>query len=115
MRLGINLRGDLVKLGDDELAAHFEKCLAYREWLGPRAGDGANRWLYKIGLGMPFGRGPFHARIFYRAMGLMYGGSWNGLNGRSLGDLFVLDCEIKDIVDELKRREHVAQRRRRAD
>ena len=104
MRLGINLRGDLAKLPDEELASHFEKCVAYREWLAPRAGDLANRWLYEVGLAMPFGRGPVHARIFYRLMGLLYGGSWNGLNGRSPGDLFVLDCEIKDIVDEMQRR-----------
>jgi len=110
VRLGINLRGDLAKLGDDELASQFEKCLAYREWLAPRAGDGASRALYQSGFAMPFGRGLLHARIFYRAMGLIYGGP---LNGRSPGDLYVLDCEIKDIRDELKRRLHVARRHRR--
>ena len=101
MRFGINLRGDLSKLSDDALTAHLEQSFAYREWLLSRAADGPNRWLYKTGLGMPFGRGPIHARILYRVMGLMYGGF---LNGRSLGDLYVLDCEIKDIMDELKRR-----------
>jgi len=101
VRFGINLRGDLAKLSDEALASHLEKSIADREELAPRAGDGANRWLYKTGAAMPFGRGPLHARIFYRVMGLMYGGP---LNGRSLGDLYVLDCEIKDIMDELKRR-----------
>lgn len=110
MRLGINLRGDLAKLQDDELTSHFETCITYREWLASRAGDRANRWLYKTGLAMPFGRGPLHARICYRIMGLLYGGSWNGLNGRSLGDLFVLDCEIKDILDEVKRCGHAGRR-----
>ncbi|RDJ30325.1 hypothetical protein DWF00_04165 [Bosea caraganae] len=56
---------------------------------------------------MPFGRGPFHARIFYRIMARMYG---LPLNGYSLGDLYLLDCEIKDIIGELKRREHIARR-----
>jgi hypothetical protein len=104
LRLGINLRGDLAKFQDDELASHFERCVTYREWLASHAGDRANRWFYESGLAMPFGRGPLHARVCYRLMGFLYGGSWNGLNGRSLGDLFVLDCEIKDIVDEMKRR-----------
>lgn len=109
VRLGINLRGDLAKLSDEELATQLENCIVYREWLSSRAADAPNRWLYKIGVGMPFGRGPLHARIFYRAMGFMYGGP---LNGRSLGDLYVLDCEIKDIMDELKRRADTARRHR---
>ncbi|KFC65015.1 hypothetical protein FG93_05038 [Bosea sp. LC85] len=109
MRLGFNLRGDLAKLGDDELADQLEKCIAYREWLASRAGDAPNRWLYKTGLAMPFGRGPLHARIFYRVMGLLYGGP---LKGRSLGDLYVVDCEVKDIMDELKRRVNAARRLR---
>jgi len=50
---------------------------------------------------MPFGRGPLHARIFYRAWGFLYGGPFTG---RSLGDLYVLDCEIKDLRDEARRR-----------
>ncbi|WID97435.1 hypothetical protein QO058_03965 [Bosea vestrisii] len=109
MRLGINLRGDLAKLSNEELASYLEKCIADREGLGSHAGYGANRWLYKTGAAMPFGRGPLHARIFYRVMGLMYGGP---LNGRSLGDLYVLDCEIKDIMDELKRRARATRRHR---
>ncbi len=109
MRFGINFRGDLAKLSDDALTAHLEQCFAYREWLSARAADGPNRWLYKAGFGMPFGRGPIHARIFYRVMGLLYGGL---LNGRSLGDLYVLDCEIKDIMDELKGRARSDQRHR---
>ncbi|MET3891094.1 hypothetical protein ABIE41_002170 [Bosea sp. OAE506] len=105
MRFGINLRGDLAKLGDEELASQLETCLAYREWLEPQTGDWVSRWVYKIGLAMPFGRGPLHAPIFYRAMGRPFGRSFNG---RSLGDLYVLDCEIKDIIDELKRRTRAA-------
>lgn len=101
MRLGLNLRGDLAKIGDAELAARLETCLDYREWLASRAGDAPNRWLYKSGFALPFGRGPLHAGVFYRMVGFFYGGP---LNGRSLGDLYVLDCEIKDIRDEMKRR-----------
>lgn len=109
MRLGINLRGDLAKLSDEALASRLEMSIADREGLASHAGDGANRWLYKTGAAMPFGRGPLHARVFYRVIGLMYGGP---LNGHSLGDLYVLDCEIKDIMDELKRRARARQRQR---
>lgn len=109
MRLGINLRDDLAKLSDEELATQLDKCITYREWLSSHAADAPNRWLYKVAGGMPFGRGPFHARFFYRAMGFVYGGP---LNGRSLGDLHVLDCEIKDVMDQLKRRAHAVQRHR---
>jgi len=108
VRPGINLRGDLAKLSDEALASHLEKSIVDREGLAPHVGDSANRWLYKTGLAIPFGRGLLHARIFYRAIGLMYGGV---LNGRSLGDLHVLDCEIKDIMDELKRRARIRQQR----
>ena len=109
MRLGLNLRGDLAKYSDEDLTSQLEKCLSHREWLASCAGDAPNRWLYKLGLAMPFGRGFLHARMFYRAMGFLYGGP---LNGRSLGDLYVVDCEIKDIMDELKRRVSAAQRKR---
>lgn len=101
MRWGINLRGDLAKISDGELAERLQTHLDDREALAPSAGDAANRWLYKQGAGMPFGRGLLHARVFYRITGFLYGGP---LNGRSLGDLYVLDCEIKDIADEMKRR-----------
>lgn len=109
MRLGINLRGDLAKLTDEQLASHLDQSIAHREGLAPHAGDRANRWIYNGGAAMPFGRGLLHARIFYRLMGFLYGGP---LNGRSLGDLYVLDCEIKDIMDELKRRVRIVQGQR---
>ncbi|RYF31411.1 MAG: hypothetical protein EOO23_02700 [Comamonadaceae bacterium] len=109
MRLGINLRGDLAKLTDEQIASHLDQSIAQREGLASHAGDRANRWIYSGGAAVPFGRGPLHARIFYRLMGFLYGGP---LNGRSLGDLYVLDCEIKDVIDELKRRVHLAQRQR---
>lgn len=46
---------------------------------------------------MPFGRGLLHARIFYRYYALQYLGS-------SLADLYLLDCELKDVRDEIARR-----------
>jgi hypothetical protein len=101
LRLGLNLRGDLAKLTDDELAGCLQNELDRRERLAAHLGKSLNIWLYQQGFGMPFGRGLLHARIFYKVMGFFYGGS---LSGKSLGDLYVLDCEIKDIRDELQRR-----------
>lgn len=102
MRWGINLRGDLAKLADDELAARLQDSIDRREhtYKNLRC-DAGNRWMYQQGFGVPFGRGPFHARIFYKIIGFFYGGS---LNRQTLGELYVLDCEIKDLRDELRRR-----------
>ena len=50
---------------------------------------------------MPLGRGPFHARIFYKFLGLSY---LNIFKSSSLYDLYLLDCELKDVRDEIERR-----------
>ncbi len=50
---------------------------------------------------MPFGRGPLHARFFYRLIARLNVGA---VNGQSLGDLYVVECEIKDLMDELRGR-----------
>ena len=101
MRFGINLRGDLAKLGDAELAAKFETLIADREsrYLAV-PGTVGNKWLYQKGWGLPLGRGPLHARIFYKYLGLSY----FRLKNPSLYDLYLLDCELKDMRDEIERR-----------
>jgi hypothetical protein len=45
-------------------------------------------------------RGPLHARIFYKVLGLGY----FSFGRPSLYDLYLLDCELKDIRDEIERR-----------
>jgi hypothetical protein len=98
MRWGINLRGDLAKLGDDEISSRFETLMAEREALYRTVPfSTGNKWLYQRGVGIPFGRGLLHARIFYRWYALQYLGS-------PLSDLYLLDCELKDARDEIKRR-----------
>ena len=98
MRWGINLRGDLAKLSDDEIASQFETLMAEREELYHAVPfSTGNKWLYQRGVGMLFGRGLLHARIFYRYYALQYLGS-------SLADLYLLDCELKDVRDEIRRR-----------
>jgi hypothetical protein len=102
MRFGINLRGDLAKLDDSEIASKFETLMSERAAMYeavPR--QQGNKWIYQTGWGMPFGRGPFHARIFYRIQGFIYGCS---LSRPSLMDLYVIDCELLDIRDEIQRR-----------
>jgi hypothetical protein len=66
MRFGINLRGDLAKLSDTEIAAVFDELLMQRQKVNGSISDtwdGAN-WQYNIGPWAWFGRGPLHARIF---------------------------------------------------
>jgi hypothetical protein len=100
VRFGVNLRGNLAKLSDAAVAEHLECCLNRRETLAAfldNLSTVGNKWLYQKGFGMPFGRGLLHARPLYRLYRFLYG----GLDGRSLGDLYVLDCKIKDTRDEI--------------
>jgi len=76
--------------------------MAEREEMYPAVQHyGGNKWLYQRGWGAWFGRGPFHARIFYRLLGIWY---WDPFRKPSIYDLYLLDCELKDTRDELKRR-----------
>lgn len=101
MRFGINLRGDLAKLSDAEIGSRFEALLAERERMYPAVPEPfGNKFLYQRGWGMPFGRGPIHARMLYKILGFSY----SGFGNPSLYDLYLLDCELKDTRDEIKRR-----------
>ena len=101
MRVGINLRGDLAKLDDAEIASRLESFMVDREaTYRDLPGYSGNKWLYQRGLGMLFGRGLLHARVFYRFLGLGY----YTFGGPSLCELYLLDCELKDIRDDIKRR-----------
>ena len=98
MRFGINLRGDLAKLDDGDIASRLETLMAEREALYRAVPfSSGNKWLYQRGVGMVFGRRLLHARIFYRFYALQYLGS-------SLSELYLLDCELQDVRDEIKRR-----------
>ncbi len=103
MRFGFNLRGDLAKLDPWQLEQQLEVHLAEREFVFDKISDlfsVGNKSLYQSGGGMPLGRGLFHARIFYKINGFLYGGS----HKKGLGRLYVIDCELKDIIDEYRRR-----------
>jgi hypothetical protein len=102
MRWGINLRGDLAKLSEAEIATRFETLMADREAMyRDLHGHFGNKWLYQRRLQMPFGRGPLHARVFYKLIAFGYFGP---SRKASLYDLYLLDCELKDVHDEIKRR-----------
>jgi hypothetical protein len=101
MRFGINLRGDLAKLSDAEIATKFEALIADRESMYRAVPvPVGNKWLYQRGWGLPLGRGPLRARIFYKYLGLPY----FRFRNPSLYDLYLLDCELKDTRDEIERR-----------
>jgi hypothetical protein len=107
MRFGINLRGDLAKLDDAEIASRFEALIAetetkHRATLIHASGKVPYR-IWKASLV----RGPFHARIFYKIQALLFGG-WAAIMGSGPlpedVDLYLLNCELKDVRDEIARR-----------
>jgi hypothetical protein len=108
MRLGINLRGDLAKLDDTEIAAHYEALLAEKEaFIRSLPFYAKNKLIYRLE-SIWFGRGPLHARIFYRIQGfaialfgLLEGGF---LMTRQAYKTYLMQCEFKDVRDEMKRR-----------
>jgi hypothetical protein len=106
MALSINLRGDLAKLSDAELAGEFERLLAERPKL-----SSSISWLERMAwqsITWPWiwiGRGPLRARIFYRLIALDFGQRKNNLIDLHYPSaLHLLDCELKDVRDEIQRR-----------
>jgi hypothetical protein len=108
MRLGINLRGDLAKLDDIEIAARHEELIARKE---AELGALPSRARNKLGLrlhSLLLARGPFHARIFYRIQWFVFA-LFATVKSHSLMlpsdyDAYLLECELKDVRDEIKRR-----------
>lgn len=99
MRFGINLRGDLAKLDDVEIAARYERLIAEIDqpisqliWHGGR---------------LSLGRGLLHAKAFYelqinffRFVGICM---LDWITDEQV-KRYLLECEFKDVRDELKRR-----------
>jgi hypothetical protein len=121
MRFSINLRGDLAKLSDAELADLFEKTSRKLDTAvhDPRSKNSKLRWSF---------RGPLRHPWFY-PMTSVFGGSIPGMHffKNALGpflstrfgaksaaitdlmDQHLLQCELRDLNDEMERR--VARRR----
>ncbi len=103
MRWGLNLRGDLAKLDTQALGERMDELFEERRVLSESLSDlmtVGNAMLYRNGLGMPFGRGLLHAKPIYAINAFIYGGS----HRRGLGRLYMIDCELKDLLDETRRR-----------
>ncbi|WP_019904347.1 hypothetical protein [Methylobacterium sp. 77] len=103
MRWGLSFRGDLAKLDATGLSERLERLIAERDDVADSISTFetvGNKWLYQSGWGMPFGRGLVHAAIIYRIQAVLYGGSPR----RGLGRLYVIDCELKDVLDECRNR-----------
>lgn len=101
MSFAINLRRDLIKLSDGELKLELERLERYRKdrfESEPRVGSAKGILYY--GVEWPFGRGPIRARWAYK---IWIGYFWP-FRGRR-GTLYLVECEIKDLNDEIRRRQ----------
>jgi hypothetical protein len=68
MRFGIDLRSDLAKLSDTEIATEMDRLLNERQALYDSIPAIAvdQKWLYRSGLMFLFGRGLVHSRSIYQ-------------------------------------------------
>jgi hypothetical protein len=118
MKPGINLRGDLAKLSDQELADRLKACWEAHEATGVRP----PRW-YSINIPLHYSfRAPIRHPRVYRLLALHDGGQgWAWMwrlfvavltgasgskifRGDSVDDAHLSLCEIRDIMDEIERR-----------
>lgn len=100
----INLRGDLCELSNVELEDQFDKLIAERQDLADQISNFKTLGLkakYLKGWAVPFGRGPVRAVVFYKLAAIMY---LQSSPSKGLGRLYMLDCELQDIMDECARR-----------
>jgi hypothetical protein len=102
MAWGINLRNDLARLSDSELAEELDRLCEYRSSrFGSAPAVGSLRGFFRYHFAWPlFGRGPVHARWAYR---FWIGYYW--IFRGPVGTQYLVECEIKDLRDELQRRE----------
>ena len=98
MRFGINLRGDLAKLDDAEIASRFEGLISEMET--------KHKVVYQVGKWSA--RGLLHARIFYKVQAVIFGvlGAFGGSSPITPSgiELYLLGCELADVRDEIERR-----------
>ena len=99
MRFGLNLRGDLAKLSDTELATRLDQTIKELEQTQPTFGV----WMIFRGT-----RGPLRHPWFYKLHLLLGGVSWWQTsiwpNEDGTGRRHLLECELQDLRDELRRR-----------
>jgi len=98
---GVNLRGDLARLSDSDLAAEFDHMIDYRlARFGTAPAVGSLRGLFRYAFAwLPGGRGFIRARWAYQ-LRIGYFGPFRG----PMGTQYLVECEIKDLRDEMQRR-----------
>ena len=101
MCCGINLRADLARLSDSYLAAEFDHMIEYRSArFGTAPAVGSLGGLFRYGFAWwPGGRGLIRARWAYQ-LRIGYFGPFRG----PMGTQYLVECEIKDLRDEMQRR-----------
>jgi hypothetical protein len=109
MALVLNLRGDLAKLGDAELAERLGAAWKAHE-AAQQASKPVGLWYSRRG---PI-RHPWAYRLFsVSGVGAGISGQWLGfgpfLRSIAYDDMDLTLCEIKDLTDEIQRR--IAQRK----
>lgn len=97
-----NLRGDLAKLDAASLNDRIEQFFAeYERLRAPIGSISPVRAPFRFEFaGRPRSRGPFRALIFYQINLLIWGEFYWTRDGR----LYLVECEIKDMLDECQRR-----------
>ena len=99
MRFGINLRRDLARRSDADLAAELDRMLEYRQTrFGSSPPVGSLKGMIFSGAEWPFGRGPFHALAYKIQIGYFL--CFRGPRGSQ----YLVECEIQDLRDEIERR-----------
>ena len=110
MRWGINLRGDLAKLDDTEIASRYEALVSYKEaWVRQLPKHPGAKLMDQSAKALPW-RGPLHARIFYKwqfvLMGVLAALQGGGSLPTNSGyELYMKECELLDVTDKIKQRE----------
>lgn len=98
---GINLRADLARLSESDLAAELNRMIDYRlARFGTAPEVGSLRGFFRYHFAWwPGGRGLIRARWAYR-LRIGYLGPFRG----PIGTQYLVECEIKDLRDEMQRR-----------
>lgn len=111
MGLGINLRFDLMRLSDTQLAALLDECWqryeAARESAAPLVVLSSGRGLIRHAWAYPFVSVLMYGRSFLWAFGLAVECSLAGLisaRDRAIMQMHLALCDIADIEDEIRRR-----------
>ena len=95
MRYDPNLRGDLAKLSDTELATRVDSTIKELDRTAPTFG----LWMVFRGT-----RGPLRHPWFYKIRLLLAGIPWWDFADGGTGRRHLLECELQDLRDELQRR-----------